>query len=187
MFVKDSLRVTLLIGASTAMMAAAGSTAIAQSPEPEFRVAVHALKITTFAPQKAASQPHQTYNDEVQSPPPAPVANRPGPPPSPPLGPSPIDRSAAATPNDVQRWGPLVSSAYPAEALAAGMSGSVGVNVTVNEQGRVRDCSVTQSSGHSVLDEAACRAMKRYAEFNPARNRSGDPTLGRYSLRITYK
>ena len=61
------------------------------------------------------------------------------------------------------------------------------MRVTVGADGRVADCSVTASSGSSVLDEAACTGMQRYARFDPALNAGGNPISGQWSTRITYR
>ncbi|MEQ8827477.1 MAG: TonB family protein, partial [Parvibaculum sp.] len=76
---------------------------------------------------------------------------------------------------------------YPSRALRQDEEGVVGVRVTVGTNGRVSGCSVTSSSGSSILDQAACRSMKRYARFEPALNDAGDPTTGSWSTRIIYQ
>jgi protein TonB len=66
------------------------------------------------------------------------------------------------------------------------VEGTVGVRVTVTADGRASGCSVTASSGSSILDEAACAGMERYARFDPALDAAGNPTTDTYSTRITY-
>lgn len=92
-----------------------------------------------------------------------------------------------ATPKDPRAWAPLIQQAYPREAALAGLEGSVRIRVVVDEQGRVSDCFVIQSSGHGILDQAACDGMRRFAVFNPAVDASGSPTVGSYATIITYK
>ena len=53
--------------------------------------------------------------------------------------------------------------------------------------GRATSCSVTASSGSSILDQAACTGMERYARFEPALDDAGNPTTGAYATRITYR
>ncbi|MEO0643708.1 MAG: energy transducer TonB [Pseudomonadota bacterium] len=79
-----------------------------------------------------------------------------------------------------------VAQSYPARALAAGLEGSVAVSLTVSSGGRVSACRVTQSSGETVLDEAACTAFARYARFRPALDPQGQPTRGLYSTSVRY-
>ena len=112
-------------------------------------------------------------------PPPAPVA-----PPAPPPAP---DMSRGVQTRNERRWASQIQENYPSRALREEVEGTVGVRVTVTPDGRATGCSVTASSGSSVLDEAACRGMERYARFDPALDRSGNPTTGTYSTRITYR
>jgi protein TonB len=113
-------------------------------------------------------------------PPPAPVA-APAPPPPPP------SQARGATTRNERRWAGQIQENYPSRALREEIEGTVGVRVTVTPDGRATGCSVTASSGSSILDEAACRGMERYARFNPALDAAGNPTTGSYSTRITYR
>jgi len=76
---------------------------------------------------------------------------------------------------------------YPVRAKREGREGVVGVTVTVTPDGRVDACTVTQSSGHVDLDQAACAGMQRFASFKSALDRQGKPTSGEFSTRITYR
>ncbi|MEE4201104.1 energy transducer TonB [Erythrobacter sp.] len=114
-------------------------------------------------------------------PPPAPVA-----PPAPPPPPPPSQARGASTRNEGS-WARRIQENYPSRALREETEGTVGVRVTVTPDGRATGCRVTASSGSSILDEAACRGMERYARFNPALNAAGNPTSGSYSTRITYR
>jgi protein TonB len=116
-------------------------------------------------------------------PPPAPVVRVPAPP-APPPPPSP---ARAATPDGQGRWAARIQENYPARAIRDETEGSVGVRVTIGPNGRVTACSVTSSSGSSVLDEAACDGMTRYARYNPALDDAGNPTTGSASTRIVYQ
>lgn len=116
----------------------------------------------------------------LRIPPPAPVA-APAPPPAPP------SQARGATTRNERRWAGQIQENYPSRALREEVEGTVGVRVTVTPDGRATGCSVTASSGSSVLDEAACRGMERYARFNPALDAAGNPTTGSYATRITYR
>lgn len=111
-------------------------------------------------------------------PPPAPVA-----PPAPP----PPNLARGATTRNERRWAAQIQENYPSRALREETEGTVGVRVTVTADGRATGCQVTASSGSSILDDAACRGMERYARFNPALDASGNETTGSYSTRITYR
>ncbi len=116
-------------------------------------------------------------------PPPAPPALV-VPPPAPPAPPS---QARGATTKGEQRWARRIQENYPSRALREETEGTVGVRVSVTPDGRVGTCQVTASSGSSILDDAACKGMQRYARFNPALDDAGNPTTGGYSTRITYR
>lgn len=71
--------------------------------------------------------------------------------------------------------GRLVDSDYPRAARQAGAEGTVFVRFTVERDGRVRGCAVTQSSGHSELDATTCRLIERRFRYAPARDAQGQP------------
>jgi TonB family protein len=62
---------------------------------------------------------------------------------------------------------------YPAEALRKDEQGTVAVNVVLRDDGRVKRCDVTTSSGSASLDEATCSIIKERGNFPPIRDRSG--------------
>jgi len=59
------------------------------------------------------------------------------------------------------------SPEYPAIARRRGYEGTVLVEVLVNRDGRVEDLRLSQSSGYSVLDQAAMNSMRGWL-FEPA-------------------
>ena len=123
-------------------------------------------------------------------PPPAPPARlvpppaAPAPPPAPPPAPS---QASPVQRDNFSRWAARIQEAYPARAIRQELEGNVGVSVVVGADGRVTSCSVTASSGESILDEAACDGMQRYARYTPAKNDAGQPTTGRDTLTIVYR
>ncbi len=119
-------------------------------------------------------------------PPPAPPV-RIVPPAAPPAPPPPPSLARGASPDNQARWARRIQENYPARAVRDETEGTVGVSVTIDAEGRVSNCSVTSSSGSSVLDDAACDGMRRYARYNPALNDAGDPTTGSASTRIVYR
>jgi len=130
-----------------------------------------------------APPPIQTV---ITPPPPAPVIPiaRPAPPPP---SPPPPSRARGVSPDGLARWSARIQEQYPPRAVRDEIEGRVGVRVTVGANGRVEACSVSSSSGSSILDEAACAGMRNYARFNPALNDAGDPTTGSYSTTIVYQ
>jgi len=123
-------------------------------------------------------------------PPPAPPA-RLVPPPAPPAAPAPPPAAPSqARPvqrDNFNRWAARIQEAYPARAIRQELEGNVGVSVVIGADGRVTSCTVSSSSGESILDEAACEGMQRYARYNPALNDAGQPTTGRDTLTIVYR
>lgn len=127
----------------------------------------------------------------VPSPPPISMNPAPEPPPPPILftpPPAPVPEAAAreVSPRDLSRWTNRIAENYPVRALRQELEGSVGVTVVVNAVGRVSNCSVVESSGHQVLDDAACKGMIRYARFNPALDNNGDPIESLFTTTFTY-
>ncbi len=61
---------------------------------------------------------------------------------------------------------------YPKSARRKGLQGRVVVTVTVGASGKVSSCQISQSSGHSSLDQSAISAARRY-RFRPAKNALG--------------
>lgn len=76
---------------------------------------------------------------------------------------------------------------YPPEALAHHWEGTTKIIVTVNTDGRASDCRVTASSGHEVLDKAACPMFKRRARFSPATDETGKVVPSQFSTEIDWK
>lgn len=125
-------------------------------------------------------------------PPPAPPARivppaAPPGPPTPPAPPAAPSRARGATPDGQGRWAARIQENYPSRAIRDETEGRVGVRVQIGANGRVSACSVSNSSGSSILDEAACEGMERYARFNPALDDAGNPTTGSYSTTIVYQ
>jgi len=56
---------------------------------------------------------------------------------------------------------------YPDEAKKRGIKGRLRVHVAVNADGTLNEVSVTQSSGHKLLDDAAIRIVQLSAPFSP--------------------
>lgn len=115
-------------------------------------------------------------------PPPAPVARvvpPPAPPAPPPAPPPPPQRANPEPRGRPQSW--VSTNDYPSRAIREELEGAVGFSVTVNPEGRVAGCTVTRSSGHSILDDEVCRLITRRARFNPRLDSQGRPTTGTWS------
>lgn len=82
----------------------------------------------------------------------------------------------------------LFSSAdYPKAALARFQSGSTGIMLLIDENGVVKDCTLTEASGVAVLDSNTCGVILRRARFNPAIGLDGKPAKSALSRKITWR
>ncbi|NJM51139.1 MAG: energy transducer TonB [Sphingomonadales bacterium] len=81
----------------------------------------------------------------------------------------------------------ITISDYPRSALRDRREGTAAFRLSIGSDGRIDNCEITQSSGHSDLDEATCKAIQRRARFEPARTASGLETSGRYESKVTWK
>ena len=65
---------------------------------------------------------------------------------------------------------------YPSSAVRNEEQGTTRFRLAVGPDGRVKDCSVTSSSGSSALDSTTCKLMRQRAKFTPAMDSNGRPT-----------
>lgn len=84
------------------------------------------------------------------------------------------------------RWMRRIGEAYPSRALRNDEQGRVGVWVTVEPDGRARNCRVVSSSGSNWLDEGACDGVVRYGKFDPALSDDGAPISAEWTTSIVY-
>lgn len=114
---------------------------------------------------------------------PGPTA-RPGPTVTPSAKPS-LDPVAARPGNNPGNW--VTQNDYRSSWINRGLTGKVSFKVSVGTNGRVTDCTVTRSSGHSQLDDATCANITRRARFEPARNAQGDTVAGSYASTVEWR
>jgi TonB family protein len=69
--------------------------------------------------------------------------------------------------------GEFIARHYPLRALKAGEQGRVAFRLTVETDGSLGTCEVTQSSGSKALDNETCELILRYARLAPVRNAEG--------------
>lgn len=106
-------------------------------------------------------------------------------PPAPPAPPPPrVSQAAKARGNLLSLFS---NDDYPQAAIRNEESGTTGVRLTIGPDGRVSDCSVTQSSGSSSLDSTTCSILRRRARFTPAKDQAGNPISDTYSQRIRWE
>jgi protein TonB len=106
-------------------------------------------------------------------------------PPAPPAPPPPrVSQAARARGNLVALFS---TDDYPQSAIRNEEQGTTAVRLTIGPDGRVSDCSITQSSGSSALDNATCSILRRRARFTPAKDQAGNPISDTYSQRIRWE
>ncbi len=149
-------------------------------------------------PPPPPDQPTQVQPPPVVSPPPIVRTNTPPPPVSavatappapitytaPPAPPAPVSAPTPPAPPRVVQTAKAKGDLrtlfslddYPSAAQRNEEEGTVRVRLTVGANGRVSDCSVTQSSGSSSLDAATCRIIRSRGRFTPAVDAAGNPT-----------
>ncbi|MGA9582559.1 MAG: TonB family protein [Allosphingosinicella sp.] len=65
---------------------------------------------------------------------------------------------------------------YPSNAIRNEEQGTTRFRLAVGPDGKVKECTVTSSSGSSALDSTTCKLMKQRAKFTPAKNNRGEAT-----------
>jgi protein TonB len=149
-------------------------------PPPPTTVVVPPPVVVTPQPAPAVT----TSNIIPLSQPTAPPA-----PPSPAVAPAPpaapvINKAAGAKGNPAE-W--VSTDDYPPSSLRAQEEGTSAIAWDINAAGRVENCRVTQSSGSSALDRAACAAITRRGRYSPALDQSGNPIRSTSSRRVTWR
>ncbi|MFM5930174.1 MAG: energy transducer TonB [Novosphingobium sp.] len=76
-------------------------------------------------------------------------------------------------------WSVLRAGDYPADALARKSEGPSLIALDIDAAGKVTGCSVRQSSGDPVLDQAACKLAMQRARFVPGADVAGRNAAGR--------
>lgn len=62
---------------------------------------------------------------------------------------------------------------YPPGAIKRGEQGKVGFRLTIEPDGSLGTCDVTESSGFRALDKETCEILLRHARLKPVRNSDG--------------
>lgn len=100
--------------------------------------------------------------------------------------PSPSFATEGARPrNDPARW--VSTDDYRGNWIRRELSGQASFKLAITSEGRVSNCTITASSGHSELDEATCALVSKRARFQPARDGSGSAVEGSYSNTIIWR
>lgn len=83
--------------------------------------------------------------------------------------------------------GSISDADYPSSALRTEAEGTTTIRVVVGPSGRVSECNVTKSSGHSGLDMATCRIVERRFVYQPAVDENGNVTTDTQTVSYTWK
>ncbi|HEY7809880.1 MAG TPA: energy transducer TonB [Allosphingosinicella sp.] len=76
---------------------------------------------------------------------------------------------------------------YPAAALREGRQGTSYFHVTIDVNGRARDCVITRSSGHKDLDAQTCKMVVERGMWTPATNFAGEAIETSFEGKIDWK
>ncbi|MBO9712762.1 TonB family protein [Sphingomonas sp.] len=149
-------------------------------PPPPTQVYVPPAQVAVPAPAPVIQQTNTV--------PPAPPIIPPAPPapPAPPPPPAPPRIAKKVEPRgSPQGW--VTNDDYPNAAIRAEQAGTTSFRLDVDATGRVTNCTITGSSGSSLLDSTACNLLKRRARFSPAEDASGNKIPSAWSSRFTWR
>jgi TonB family protein len=76
---------------------------------------------------------------------------------------------------------------YPTAAIMAAETGPVKVELLIDEEGKIADCSVIQTSGVAVLDAQTCAVLSQRAKFKPAVGKDGRATRSGFAQEIRWR
>jgi periplasmic protein TonB len=80
---------------------------------------------------------------------------------------------------------PLSQPSYPPSAIRAGSEGKLALQILVGTDGRVRDARVLETSGFTLLDQAAVDEARRHWKLRPG-TRDGTPVEQWYTLKVVF-
>ncbi|WP_287979387.1 energy transducer TonB [Sphingomonas sp.] len=72
---------------------------------------------------------------------------------------------------------------YPPASMRGGEEGNVSVILSIDSEGKIEGCRVTNSSGHPLLDRATCTLAIRRGRFTPAKDAQRRPVASDYVVR----
>jgi periplasmic protein TonB len=101
---------------------------------------------------------------------------------APALAAKPVPLKPANNPGD---W--ITSSDYPPAALRQSSKGTTGFRLAIDAMGHVTACTITASSGSSLLDDTSCALLKARATFIAARDGRGRAVAATYSSGVRWQ
>lgn len=85
---------------------------------------------------------------------------------------------------NVGKW--VTPADYPPTERNTGVTGVSSLTVTVDPEGRVTHCRITEGSGSETLDTIACDKVTERGRFDAAENEDGHPIAGEWSTRVVW-
>ncbi|MGB7409351.1 MAG: energy transducer TonB [Pontixanthobacter sp.] len=95
-----------------------------------------------------------------------------------------VDPIGATPRNAPGSW--VTTEDYRAVWINREWTGTARFTVGIDTEGRVKNCEILVSTGHSALDNATCALVTRRARFEPARDAQGKAVSGRYTSAIKW-
>ncbi|MDB4618780.1 energy transducer TonB [bacterium] len=83
-------------------------------------------------------------------------------------------------------WQRYLAKKYPPAARRAGQQGTVTLSFTIGSSGTVISARIAESSGYTLLDNAALSAIRSW-RFKPARNALGEAISYSYTLPVPFR
>lgn len=80
----------------------------------------------------------------------------------------------------------ITGADYPRSSARRNEIGIVSVVLRVTPEGRVDQCSITETSGYDTLDATTCSLLESRARFGPALDSGGTPVAGEYRVASTW-
>ena len=96
--------------------------------------------------------------------------------------PVPVPKFVPAGPkprNDPGLW--VTTNDYPTRDIRERNEGTSRFLLSIDARGKVQNCDIVRSSGHSGLDAATCKTVSRRARFKSASDAAGERVAGTYS------
>jgi hypothetical protein len=76
---------------------------------------------------------------------------------------------------------------FPPQVIRNVWSGTTGFILLIDETGKVKDCTLTESSGVAVIDSRTCAVVSYKARFEPAVDINGKPAKSTFAQNITWR
>ena len=81
----------------------------------------------------------------------------------------------------------MTTNDYPQSAIRAELEGTVRFRLSIGTNGRVAGCEISGTSGHAVLDQAACAKLTQRGRFEPASDGTGALVAGSYTGAVRWQ